>query len=137
MWTSSASTDLEYQRQASKIWKIERAPYPYSFSAVSLFKVVLLSYNSRIVYSSNFSANAKATLVKGEGDGTVNKRSLAACTKWQKEMSGRHTFQYHTFNNTDHLQILKEESPSEYVKDLIHNLNRELQRSEPVIFIAP
>ena len=66
--------------------------------------------------------------MKGDGDGTVNKRSLAASTKWKKEMSGRHKFQYHAFNNTDHLQILRDEAPSEYVKDLIINLNHPIQK---------
>ena len=91
----------------------------------------------RIVYSSNFTANAKAKLMKGEGDGTVNVRSLAACTKWEKELSGRHKCQHHVFNNTDHLQILRDEGSSEYVKDLISNLNQELRMSEPVISLAP
>ena len=75
--------------------------------------------------------------MKGEGDGTVNVRSLAACTKWEKEMSGRHKLQHHVFNNTDHLQILRDEAPSEYVKVLISNLNQELRMSEPVISLAP
>lgn len=75
--------------------------------------------------------------MKGEGDGTVNMRSLSACTKWETEMSGRHKFQHHVFNNTEHLQILRDEAPSEYVKDLISNLNEELRMSEPVIFFAP
>jgi len=91
----------------------------------------------KIVYTSNFTANAKAKLMKGEGDGTVNMRSLSACTKWETEMSGRHKFQHHVFNNTEHLQILRDEAPSEYVKDLISNLNEELRMSEPVIFFAP
>ena len=96
-----------------------------------------LLHTFRIVYSSNFTANAKAKLLKGEGDGTVNMRSLAACTRWAREMSGRHKFQHYVFNNTEHLQILRDEVPTEYVKHLVSNLNLELRMSEPVISLAP
>ena len=91
----------------------------------------------RIIYASNFTANAKATLTKGEGDGTVNLRSLAACSKWEGEMSGRHHFEHRVFNNTEHLQILRDEAPARYVADLIAGLNLELRMSEPVISLAP
>ena len=64
-------------------------------------------------------------------------RSLAACTKWEREMSGRHHFRHTVFNNTEHLQILRDEAPTQYVADLIGGLNLELRMSEPVISLAP
>ena len=130
MWTCSACMDLAFRRQTSKILTL--AMYVVNHSQHNNGDCIY-----RIVYSSNFTANAKAKLMKGEGDGTVNVRSLAACTKWEKEMSGRHKLQHHVFNNTDHLQILRDEAPSEYVKVLISNLNQELRMSEPVISLAP
>jgi hypothetical protein len=89
------------------------------------------------VYKTNLTADAKATLEHGDGDGTVNLISLEACKKWEAEMSGKHKFAYHWFNNTDHLEILRNDLPAEYVKELIRDLNEELTRAEPVISILP
>ena len=51
-------------------------------------------------------------------------------------MSGRHEFHYHVFNDTDHLQILRDEETSEYVKDLIGDLNRELRLADPFLSVV-
>lgn len=55
----------------------------------------------------------------GDGDGTVNIRSLLGCLKWQK-MNGPPVY-HKQFNKTDHLGILHDPSAIDYILQLAAN----------------
>ena len=57
----------------------------------------------RLVYSKP-TPNGKATIIMGDGDGTVNVRSLAACSKWIKEQSQPVYVQ--AYPKRDHMAVL-------------------------------
>lgn len=57
----------------------------------------------RLVYSKS-TPLGKATIIMGDGDGTVNVRSLAACSKWTKEQSQPVYVQ--AFPKRDHMAVL-------------------------------
>ena len=63
------------------------------------------------------------TLIKGDGDGTVNIRSLLACKSWQKQQKQPvHTL---GFNKVDHLQILSNDKATEHVKNIVQSILEE------------
>jgi lysophospholipase-3 len=59
------------------------------------------------------------TLVNGDGDGTVNVRSLEVCKSWEKKQ--KHPVYHVTFPGVDHLEILRNEGVIKYVTKLIKN----------------
>jgi len=77
------------------------------------------------------------SLIKGDGDGTVNIRSLQGCLKWK----GKQKQQVHhkVFEKVNHLDMLRTEEPTQHVADIIANLNKKLKlkqqnsSSEPII----
>ncbi|XP_015921524.1 lysosomal phospholipase A and acyltransferase [Parasteatoda tepidariorum] len=66
--------------------------------------------------TSHFPDNPK--LIYGDGDGTVNVRSLEACLLWQGKQKQKI---YHTpLNNVDHMGILADLHVLDYIKHVIH-----------------
>lgn len=57
----------------------------------------------RLIYSKS-TPIGKATIIMGDGDGTVNVRSLAACSKWVKQQSQPVYVQ--AFPKRDHMAVL-------------------------------
>ncbi len=78
----------------------------------------------RLVYKSF--PKSKPTLLKGDGDGTVNIRSLLACTEWENKQPGKQ-FQHRVFPKLDHLELLRDDSVAEYVKNIVGSLNDEIK----------
>merc|ERR1712110_1119238 len=62
----------------------------------------------KLVYSEYRNAT-RLTLQKGNGDGTVNLRSMNACLKWRNEQI--HDVHYRTFQNINHLGMMTEDEP--------------------------
>ena len=56
----------------------------------------------------------------GDGDGTVNIRSLEFCKKWSEKQS--HPVITKSFRRLDHNNILKDKQVVEYVKDIVNIL---------------
>merc|ERR1719215_1518252 len=70
-------------------------------------------------------------ILKGNGDGTVNYRSLIGCTRWAEQQSQPVT--HHEFHGIDHLDILRQDEPAKFVANLINQLNiqmREKRKNE-------
>jgi len=65
------------------------------------------------------------SLIKGDGDGTVNIRSLQGCLKWRNEQS--QPVHHKVFEKVNHLDMLRTEEPTQNVADIIKNLNKELK----------
>ena len=59
-------------------------------------------------------------IVKDDGDGTVNLRSLQACLKFKAMQINK--FTYHVLNKQSHMEILRSTAFLDYVKAYISNL---------------
>lgn len=71
----------------------------------------------RLSYEKSGDLNSTPKLEMGDGDGTVNYRSLAACRQWtmlQKEPV--HTME---LQNVDHMQVLSNSQVIRYILDLM------------------
>merc|ERR1712106_4056 len=64
------------------------------------------------------------SLIKGDGDGTVNIRSLEGCLKWRKKQT--QPVHHQVFEKVNHLDMLRTEEPTQNVADIIASLNKEL-----------
>jgi len=81
----------------------------------------------KMVYSQGeFPGTDPSLIIKGNGDGTVNYRSLIGCTRWVGQQ--KHPVTHHEFKGVDHLQILREDKPTAAVADLIINLNTRMAK---------
>ena len=58
----------------------------------------------RLIFSKG-TPDGKATLIMGDGDGTVNERSLAACQIWQTTQ--KQPIYSRAFPKRDHMAVLK------------------------------
>uniref|UniRef100_T1H921 Uncharacterized protein n=1 Tax=Rhodnius prolixus TaxID=13249 RepID=T1H921_RHOPR len=58
----------------------------------------------------------------GDGDGTVNRRSLASCLWWRDKQKKK--IHYQAFPNMDHMQILRDDRIISYLVNLILELSR-------------
>ncbi|KAL3085041.1 hypothetical protein niasHS_010110 [Heterodera schachtii] len=54
----------------------------------------------------------------GDGDGTVNIRSLEVCERWAKETADG-TVEVHRVNGTDHMGILNDQRTLELIRDIL------------------
>jgi len=63
----------------------------------------ILALFCRITYASF--PTSTPVLTKGDGDGTVNARSLLACTKWGQGRNGGKAFHHKVFPGKDHAQV--------------------------------
>lgn len=62
--------------------------------------------------------NAKPTLIKGDGDGTVNRRSLIACQYWENtQAQGDHAVYQQEFPGIEHYNMLSNAGPINYILD--------------------
>ncbi|XP_035211136.1 phospholipase A2 group XV-like [Stegodyphus dumicola] len=66
--------------------------------------------------TSHFPDNPK--LIYGDGDGTVNIRSLQACLQWQGKQKQK--VHHAAIYNVDHLGILADDHTLEYIKNVVH-----------------
>jgi hypothetical protein len=71
--------------------------------------------------------DATPVLEKGDGDGTVNLRSLEYCTRWQGQQ--KQLFHHHVFPHVDHLEILRQDESTEYVKNIVQSLNTQYSQN--------
>jgi len=65
------------------------------------------------------------SLVKGDGDGTVNIRSLEGCLKWKG--SQKHDVHHKVFKGINHVDMLRRAESTGSVIDIIDGLNKQLQ----------
>lgn len=70
----------------------------------------------RLEYSTN-TPTGIPKLVSGDGDGTVNVRSLNACAHWNGLQKQKVTVQ--SFNGVDHMAILKDTNVVEYIMNAL------------------
>lgn len=72
----------------------------------------------RLNYKGDFSTTP--VLVTGDGDGTVNKRSLASCERWAgTKAQGAKTIHSIEVPNADHMGILSDKRVVKYVQNIL------------------
>lgn len=59
----------------------------------------------------------------GDGDGTVNRRSLASCLRWRDKQKQK--VYYQPFSNMDHMQVLRDERVISYIVNFIIGFSRD------------
>lgn len=75
----------------------------------------------RLYYKPGTFLDGTPTIVNGNGDGTVNIRSLQGCLHWQGLQ--KKNIYYQTFEKVNHMQILSDNQTLNYIKKLIHKVN--------------
>jgi len=70
----------------------------------------------RLIFSKG-TPDGKATLIMGDGDGTVNERSLAACQIWQTTQ--KQPIYSRAFPKRDHMAVLKDPDIMAYIKTVV------------------
>ena len=64
--------------------------------------------------------SGSSELIKGDGDGTVNLKSLASCQAWQTQQTEAVTLK--TFQNVDHMGLLSNVQAVNYVQSIVHSI---------------
>ena len=64
--------------------------------------------------------SGSSELIKGDGDGTVNLKSLASCQAWQTQQNEPVTLK--TFKNVDHMGLLSNVEAVNYVQSVINSI---------------
>lgn len=113
------SSDLNYPIG----WEMmkDTAPFKLNFSAPEVEVHCLYGTGvatvERLLYEKSGGLDGTPKLENGDGDGTVNYRSLAACKQW----SGLQSAQIHTMelDNVDHMGVLSNSRVLKYIMDLI------------------
>ncbi|CAB4067341.1 LYPLA3 [Lepeophtheirus salmonis] len=91
---------------------------------------------SKLIYPPGTWPMGDPVLRTGDGDGTVNLRSLMACNKWSKEQNK--PLHHHVFPRIDHLTILRDPGVVNYTTDILKTLNSELDLfSDVKITVVP
>jgi len=85
---------------------------------------VNVSTVEKLVYSTFPTSSPEFEM--GDGDGTVNRRSMEACLRWKGEQD--QPVHHKTFWGIDHAQMIKGDIPSNSLKHLIADLNKQLNR---------
>lgn len=87
----------------------------------------------KLVYKEGeFPGSDPSVIVKGDGDGTVNWRSLIGCTRWDGRQNQR--VHHHVIRGVDHLGILRDERAALEITRLIANIN--MEPVEPVVEVV-
>lgn len=96
-------------------------PFTKDFSPLGVEIHCLYGYGidttDRLFYKSGQFPTSYPTLIPGDGDGTVNRRSLEACMYWQKLQKQKVYSQ--AFPKVDHTQILKSKDAISYITEFI------------------
>ncbi|XP_059058162.1 phospholipase A2 group XV-like [Achroia grisella] len=110
--------------------------YKGDFTAPGVEVHCLYGYNistvERLVYKPGTWLDGYPSLAMGDGDGTVNIRSLSACRYWRGRPRGLHAHRHHNLNagkpiktlalpNAEHLKILQDQRVVDYVLTVMKN----------------
>nr|XP_026489289.1 group XV phospholipase A2-like [Vanessa tameamea] len=93
-------------------WEMRRDTEEFSrdFSAPGVELHCLYGYNvstvERLVYKAGSWLDGSPTLARGDGDGTVNLRSLSACERWRAARPRAHPLKSLALSGAEHLRIL-------------------------------
>ncbi|XP_025836355.1 group XV phospholipase A2 isoform X2 [Agrilus planipennis] len=107
-------------------WEMRKDTLPYQQGNIApgvevhcLFGVNITTVE-RLYYKPGTWLDGYPTLINGDGDGTVNRRSLEGCLRWSKMQS--QPVHYQAFPKVDHMGILKEQAVLNYISNLINSV---------------
>merc|ERR1712176_165613 len=78
----------------------------------------------KLIYDNGIFPGVVPTEVWGDGDGTVNTRSLEACKKWRTEQ--RDHVYHHVLKGASHMGMLREEKHISFISNIVDNINDDL-----------
>lgn len=85
---------------------------------------------NRIDFGQSF--NPKPKFVLGDGDGTVNRRSLIGCRYWKNSAAqGDHKIYEHEFPGIEHYNMLSKSGPINYIVERLTG-NTDYPRADEV-----
>lgn len=84
--------------------------------------IYVCSKKKRLDYKKSFGLDGSPTLINGDGDGTVNTRSLRACDHWNgmKEQKGKNVTLFEV-SKVDHMTVLSDQRIIQYILDVLVN----------------
>ncbi|XP_030024885.2 phospholipase A2 group XV [Manduca sexta] len=104
-------------------WEMKKDTEQYmnDFSAPGVDVHCIYGYNistvERLVYKPGTWLDGYPTLATGDGDGTVNLRSLSACERWRKRrLRGPHALKSLPLPGAEHLKILHDPRVIDYIQ---------------------
>ncbi|XP_054282894.1 phospholipase A2 group XV-like [Macrosteles quadrilineatus] len=110
--------DIEYE-VAWEMWK-DVYKFTLDFTAPGVEVHCLHGYNvqtvERLVYKKGKFPEGSPSFVFGDGDGTVNKRSLEGCLHWKGNQ--KQPVYHQTFPNMDHMDVLSDDRIIDYISKL-------------------
>jgi lysophospholipase-3 len=74
----------------------------------------------RLIYKPQTFPDGYPDFAYGDGDGTVNKRSLEGCVNWQGKQ--KENIYHQTFSSLDHMGILHDKRVLSYIETLVTKL---------------
>lgn len=86
----------------------------------------IIHFFHRLYYKPGTWLDGYPTLIYGDGDGTVNKRSLEGCLHW-RPLQKQKVFTKE-LPNVDHLKILHDKTVLNYISDLVKNYSLHKKR---------
>lgn len=113
--------DLQCMGKLSKRWLYITAANINVFHFVYRLLYNKKRYFSRLFYKPGVFLDGTPTLVMGDGDGTVNRRSLEGCLHWQGQQKQK--IYSKQLPKIDHMTILRDKQTTSYIHDLIQSLN--------------
>ncbi|KAJ8867356.1 hypothetical protein PR048_031157 [Dryococelus australis] len=75
----------------------------------------------RLVFGKGKFPDGYPSFVYGDGDGTVNNRSLEGCVQWRNAQPQR--IYHQAFPNANHMSILRDDRVVAYISALVHKFN--------------
>lgn len=90
--------------------------YMYICVYVNVYKIKDLKFKYRLYYKGT-DISGYPQLISGDGDGTVNIRSLEACMHWQK--SQKQKVYHQGFPGVDHTEILRNRDILVYINSVL------------------
>ncbi|XP_034946388.1 phospholipase A2 group XV-like [Chelonus insularis] len=78
---------------------------------------VNVSTIDKLYYKPGVAMNSDPQFILGDGDGTVNLRSLEGCLHWQTKQKQK--IYYKTYGSVDHMDILRNRQVLDYIEDVM------------------
>lgn len=109
-----------------------------TYTYLHYFSILIVGFIHRLYYKPGTWLDGYPTLLNGDGDGTVNLRSLQGCLNWRtlqkQKIYGRE------LPKVDHLQILHDSSTLNYITDIVkgnHKKNQYRKRHKKLVEKMP
>lgn len=104
--------------------KVDTEPYTLNFTAPGVEVHCLYGTEvptvEKLYYKPGTWLDGKPTLINGDGDGTVNRRSLEGCLRWQSQQKQK--VYARPLPKVDHMAILSNINVLQYIQNLVNSV---------------